>query len=204
MKMDINQAVRAVLNKGLIIYPTETLFALGGLGNSSGVVDRVRKIKGRPGYKPLPLVAGSVDQCLDAVQLDGQSLEIGRMFWPGPLSILARARDGIPTGVKDEQGLVSIRVTPHPDASRLCLMSGFPLIATSANFSGSPACSDINFLDKDLAALVDGVFFSSHRPAGGHPSTLIRVVGPDRIKVIRPGKISIADLEKKGLKVDSS
>ncbi|MCA1743126.1 MAG: L-threonylcarbamoyladenylate synthase, partial [Desulfovibrionales bacterium] len=180
MNEDINQAVRLIRAHGTVIYPTETFYALGGMGTSLQVVEKIVKIKGRPDHKPLPLVAGSMEQCLKAVYLDRETIRLAEMFWPGPLSVLARARDMIPLGVKDSQGLVSIRVTPHPLTVSLCLEAGSSLIATSANFSGKEASASYKDLDPRLIKMCDLSLDSSHSPAGRQPSTLVRVTGPQK------------------------
>lgn len=201
MNTDIFQAVQAVKDGKVIIYPTETFFALGGAGRDPEVVRKIREIKARPYHKPLPLIAGSLAQCLEEVEMDSLSLKIAQQFWPGPLSLLVRAREMIPFGVKDSENMVSIRVTPHPDAARLCLMSGTPLIATSANFSKEPSRSDFDDLDKQLTDIVSLILNSEVSPAGGLPSTLVKVVGMGRLRIIREGKISFEEIAQKGWEI---
>ncbi|WP_045216687.1 L-threonylcarbamoyladenylate synthase [Desulfonatronovibrio magnus] len=200
---DVNQAAQFLADSGVIVFPTETFFALGGLGISIPTVQRVAAIKSRPDNKPLPLVAGSFEQVQMAVELSPDEIKLGRQFWPGPLSILTRARTKVPLGIKDGQGLVSIRVTPHPDAARLCLKAGFPLIATSANLSGGPSCADVELLDPVIMSKADLIFSTSNTPPGGKASTLVRMIGPDTLKVYRAGAMSSDELERKGWKVQS-
>ncbi|MFO7728962.1 MAG: L-threonylcarbamoyladenylate synthase [Desulfonatronovibrio sp.] len=197
MNNKINQAVRVIKEGKVIIYPTETFFALGGLGTDAGVLEKIRTIKGRPEHKPLPLVAGSVSQCMEVADIDDLSGKLAEDFWPGPLSILVRAGNRIPYGVKDSDQMVSIRVTPHQDAADLCLRAGFPLIATSANFSGKPSCAKLRELDRHLRAKVDFVLDSHQAPAGDLPSTLVKVCGSKELMIIRPGKISAAQIMNK-------
>lgn len=201
MNIDINRAVQAIRQGGIIIYPTETFFALGGAGLDPEVARRVREIKARPVEKPLPLIAGSISQCLQFVEMDGFSLKAAGQFWPGSLSILARAGKMIPYGVKDQEGMVSIRVTPHQEAAKLCLLSGTPLIATSANFSGKPACAGYHDLDRKLVSIVGQVLDSQMIPAGGLPSTLVRVVGNGKLRIIREGRVTPAEIVQKGWEI---
>lgn len=203
MKDAIDQAAQAVRCGKTVIYPTETFFALGGLGMDANVVDMIMKIKGRPDHKPLPLVAGSVLQCQEVAELEPMALILAGQFWPGPLSVLVRAADHVPRGVKDSGGMVSIRVTPHPDAAKLCLLSGMPLIATSANFSGQPSCALFHDLDKSLKSMVGYALDSACRPAGGLPSTLVRITGTRSLKIIRPGKVSAREMIHRGWKIQS-
>lgn len=204
MNSSIYQAVQLIKQKKTVIYPTETFFALGGMGTSSKVMEKIREIKGRPDHKPLPLVAGSLSQCLDFIRADNLFQKIAEDFWPGPLSVLACAADEIPYGVKDSQNMVSIRVTPHHDAANLCLMSGVPLIATSANFSAKPSCASLDSLDQDLLSKVSFVLDSCHVPAGGLPSTLVKIAGPGLLRVLRPGAVSLRQINEKGWEIENS
>ncbi len=203
MNNDINQAVEAIKQGKIIIYPTETFFALGGTGTDPDVVEKIRKIKGRPLQKPLPLIVGSLSQCLEVAELDRLSLTVARQFWPGSLSLLVRAKKIIPFGVKDSENMVSIRFTPHQDAARLCQMSGSPLIATSANFSGKASCARFEDIDEQLVARVNFVFNSDIDPKGNLPSTLVKIAGPQTLKIIRPGEVSIQEIIQKGWEVIS-
>ncbi len=201
MNIDINRAVQIIKQGGIIIYPTETFFALGGAGRDPEVVRKIREIKARPVEKPLPLIAGSISQCLESVEMDDFSLKAAGQFWPGPLSLLVRAGKMIPYGVKDQEGMVSIRVTPHQEAAKLCLLSGTPLVATSANFSGKPACAGYHDLDKKLVSIVGQVLESQEVPSGGLPSTLVRVVGNRKLRIIREGQVSATDIVQKGWEI---
>lgn len=203
MNNKINQAARLIRQGKVIIYPTETFFALGGLGTDVQVLETIKTIKERPDHKPLPLIAGSFSQCMEVVEIDDLSGKLAEEFWPGPLSILVRAGKRIPYGVKDPDQMVSIRVTPHQDSANLCMAAGSPLIATSANFSGKPSCANLRELDRYLRAKVDFVLDSHQAPAGDLPSTLVKVCGSKELMIIRPGKISALQLMNKGWKIVS-
>lgn len=189
---------------GIIIYPTETFYALGGMGTSPQVVEKIVKIKGRPDHKPLPIVAGSMEQCLKAVYMDKETIRLAETFWPGPLSVLVRARSIIPIGVKDIHGQVAIRVTPHPLAALLCLEAGEPLIATSANFSGKEASASYKDLDKRLTEMCDLSMDSPQSPKGRLPSTLIKVTGQQKIEILRPGEITALEIQDQGWNIVQS
>jgi L-threonylcarbamoyladenylate synthase len=128
-----------VLRAGqLLIYPTDTLYALGGRALDGEVGARVRGAKGRDEGKPLPLVAADVEQVLGlcagwpeaAAQLAGR-------FWPGPLTLVVRAAPGVPDEVTAGAGTVAVRVPALVLARQLCQAAG-PLISTSANRAGEP------------------------------------------------------------------
>ena len=185
-------AIEALRRGGVIIYPTETLYALGGNGFDPDVAARVVALKGRPAGKPLPLIIGSPDQLrLVTDHVDSNLERLAREFWPGPLSVLVRARGNIPRLVTDEEGYTSLRLTPHPIAAALCREIEAPLVA--------PALPEA--IDPFLVDSVDAVIRDRPHPAGGKPSTLIRIVGPNRIELLREGTIAKDLLEKHGFEV---
>ncbi len=196
------RAVDLVRAGGCLIYPTETLYALGGDGRSAQAAARVQELKARPGDKPLPLILGDLAMLplVTAAAGDGL-LRLARAFWPGPLSVLVPALPGLPAAVQDPRGLTSVRVTPHPLAARLSREAGCPLIATSANVSGQPAASRPGDLAPALVRAVDLVLDQEPWPAGGAPSTVVELReqgGAARLAVLRRGAVPAAALEAAG------
>jgi len=196
----IFQAVQIIKSSKVIIYPTETFWGMGGLGTSPEVVQKLRVLKNRPSHKPFPLVAGHFQQAMQYVDMDHEGLELARQFWPGSLSIIARAARDLAPGVRDEQGMVSIRVTPHPTAAVLCLAADAPLVATSANLSGERSCALFEELDRALLEKVDMVLQHGPPPGGGQPSTLVRMLGAGKVEIIREGRVTSSDLKNRGWK----
>jgi L-threonylcarbamoyladenylate synthase len=196
------RAVDLVRSGGCLIYPTETLYALGGDGRSAAVAARVQELKARPGNKPLPLILGGLDMLPLVTAHTGDALlRLARAFWPGPLSVLVPALDSLPAAVKDPRGLTSVRVSPHPVAARLSREAGCPLIATSANLSGGRAAGRLEDLDPGLARVVDLVLDEPPWPGGGDPSTVVEITaedGKDRLRVLRLGAVSEAALLQAG------
>lgn len=198
----IARAVELVRGGGCLIYPTETLYGLGGDGLSPAVAARVAALKGRPAGKPLPLILGSLDMLPLVTDQAGEGLmRLAAAFWPGPLSVLAPALPSLPAEVRDSAGLTSVRVTPHPIAARLSREAGVPLIATSANLSGRPPACRPGDLDPVLAAAVDLVLDEPPWPGGGPPSTVVKVLEHGaglRIAVLRPGAVPVEALLRAG------
>lgn len=196
------EAVRRVRAGGCLIYPTETLYALGGDARSAAVAARVQDLKARPTDKPLPLILGDLDMLpLVTARAGDVVLRLAAVFWPGPLSVLVPALDGLPAAVKDGRGLTSVRVTPHPLAARLSREAGCPLVATSANPSGGAAAGRPEDLDADLVRAVGLVLDVPPWPRGGAPSTVVEPVGQGeaaRLVVLRHGAVPGSALRAAG------
>ncbi|MDR1489943.1 MAG: threonylcarbamoyl-AMP synthase [Desulfovibrio sp.] len=175
--LSLAKATQALVHGELLIFPTETVFGLGGDAMNAKAVEAVFRVKRRPVHKPLPVVAGSRSQldCAIPPPADAEA-RLMELFWPGPLSIVCRARTELPSALSAGSGRVAVRVSPHPAVRALCRESGLVLVATSANISGNPSARRLGELDERLAGRVAGVFYFPPDPAGGKPSTLVEVV----------------------------
>ncbi len=196
--------IKAVLQAGRsCIYPTETFFALGCNAGNPAAVKHIFNIKARPRSKPLPLIIGAVQQ-LEAVttQIDPVIAGLGECFWPGPLSILLPARSDLPEGLVNQEGLVCIRLTSHPQARSLCLDCGFPLVATSANISKRRPAVSLKDIDPELIAQVGLVWDAKPRPEGRAPSTIVQLTPAKRLHILRSGAVSRQSLTRAGFDLD--
>lgn len=185
-------AVEAALaHGGVAIYPTETLYALGCAAHRAEACARIAALKGRPEAKPFPLLLADLDGLTSIADEEPPDLLLlAERFWPGPLSVLVRTKDHLPRFVRDEDGFSSVRVTPHPIARELCRRAGPALVATSANRSGLPPAAQPAELDQALLAGADAALLAPPWPAGGAPSTLVRLLGGGRLEILRQGAVS--------------
>ncbi|TIH15568.1 threonylcarbamoyl-AMP synthase [Marinifilum sp. JC120] len=200
--MSEQEAVNIIRTGGVLIYPTETLFAIGADAMDERAANRVARIKGRPVSKPLPLIIGSIDQ-LDLVteSVSPELLKLTNEFWPGPLSILVKGREELPSAVKDSRGYTSVRWTEHTCAAELCLKAHTPLVATSANMSGKPGTGIAAELDEELTMMVEGIYNPDPGPKGGEPSTVVEPLKGNRLKIFRDGVVTREQLIRAGFEL---
>lgn len=134
----VARAAAALASGGLLIYPTDTLYALGGRVADAAAGAAVRMAKGRDDAKPLPVVAADEVQvrALCAAWPEAARRAAAR-FWPGPLTFVLKAAPSIPAAVTAGTGTVAVRVPALALTRALCAAAG-PLVATSANRSGEP------------------------------------------------------------------
>lgn len=165
-----------VLSRGeLLIFPTDTLYALGGRALDACAAARVRAGKGREAGKPLPLVAADVDQVVSLTS-DWNPLarRLAARLWPGPLSLVVAAGAGVPAEVTGDGRTVAVRVPALRITRELCARSG-PLVSTSANPGGEPAprtCAEaVRGVGKVAALALDA------GAGSGAPSTLVDLTG---------------------------
>ncbi len=180
-------AALAVLRQGgVVAAPTETLVGLLADALDPAAVARVAEAKGRAQDQPIALIlpdAGALDRVATAVT--PRTRELARAHWPGPLTLLVRARPELsPLCTRD--GKVGVRVPGPSAAADLVRAFGGPLTATSANLSGGPAVAETAALDPVLAARVHVL---AGRSPGGEPSTLVDATGPELV-VLRQGAVT--------------
>jgi len=127
-KIGIQQAVAILKRGGVIVYPTDTAYALGGIFNSRKVITKILKIKKRKDQK-FTVIASSLSQVERFFALNPTQKKLAKKFWPGPLSIVVSAR-------------FAVRVPDNKIAQSLARGVGKPLIATSANLTGRQTLYD--------------------------------------------------------------
>ena len=186
----------AALRQGkLVVYPTETFYALGVNPGDAQGVQRLLLAKGRAADQGLPLIAADLAACQRAVHLPPPLLALAQQFWPGPLTVVAPAvQPGAWPQVLAPNGTLAIRVSSQPQATALAAaMPEGLLVSTSANRSGAPPATQVEQLQPELLQHVASVVQGGTLP-GGAPSTLVGVDGAGRPQVLRVGILSPAAL----------
>jgi len=184
----VAHAADAIRAGGLVIAPTDTLYALVADPFNAAAVERVFQAKGRSGARALPLIACDGAQVAATLgQLSPMGKRLAERFWPGPLTLLIAAPVTLAPGVTGGTGRVGVRVPAHAVARALCAACGHPLTATSANPSGAPPTSDPREAARSLEASVDVLLDAGTTP-GGLPSTLVDVSGTESV-LVRAGTI---------------
>lgn len=196
--LSFEEAVEILQKLELLIYPTETFYAIGGSALNAESVAAVYAAKERDKILPLPVIIGDLSQ-LDMVASEvGPDVEtlIGK-FWPGPLTIILPARPDLPNLLTAGTGRVAVRLSSHFEASRLAMAAGFPLISSSANLSRQAPAMRPEDLDPMLVEAVNGaVYTQGTSPRGGYPSTIVELVSMTgsgkMLHVLREGAISVS------------
>ena len=135
----IEDGIAALRAGELVVYPTETFYAIGADAFSRVALQRLFAAKGREEGRPIGLIAADTAMAFSVardVPIDARRL--ADAFWPGPLTIVMPAREEIAPELAGPDG-VGVRVSPNPVARALSAGIGGPITATSANLSGSGA-----------------------------------------------------------------
>lgn len=131
----VKEASGVLRTGGVIIYPTETVYGLGGNAFDENVVRKIFKIKGREEGRPLIVLVKDFKMAGQVADL-GNYEQILKKYWPGPLTGVFKATVVFPEGVVSKEGNIAIRISPHQFVQKVFESIDFPLISTSANRSG--------------------------------------------------------------------
>jgi L-threonylcarbamoyladenylate synthase len=188
---EIARAVEALTLGALVVFPTETLYAIGCNALDPTAVERLCAVKQRPEEKGIAVLladAGMLEQVTPSVSPATERL--ARAFWPGPLTLLVPARPGLPAPLVRD-GKIGCRVSSHSLAAGLSRALGRPLACPSANPAGlTPAAH----ADEARAYFGDAVaVYLGGETREGLPSTLVDPGPP--LQVLREGAIPIAAID---------
>ncbi|MBI3333612.1 MAG: threonylcarbamoyl-AMP synthase [Candidatus Omnitrophica bacterium] len=181
----IREAAALLRRGGLVAFPTETVYGLGANLEDPQAIQELYQVKQRPFEKRVTLhVADPSAVEAHGVEVSPAARELMSRFWPGPLTLVLGRRDGSTLG---------FRMPRHPVALALLREAGVPVVAPSANLSGSAPPRTAQEVLRDLSDRIDLVLDAGPTP-GGVESTVLDLSG-DRPRVLRRGAIG-EEIEK--------
>jgi len=152
--MNETQIKEAILAGKVFIYPTDTLYGIGGNALDKNVVKKIYEIKKREGKKPLSVIMGSLAMVEEYCELSKVQTEVLINYLPGPYTFILKLKKPIPATETDKVG---IRVPEHQFARRLSAQLNIPIITTSANLSGKKDAYQVKDIQKSILKAVDFV-----------------------------------------------
>jgi L-threonylcarbamoyladenylate synthase len=198
---EVTAALPAVVThlarRGLIAYPTETVYGFGSV-TAAAAVDRLCALKRREPGKPfLVLVADREMLANLGLRLTDAAERFAAAFWPGPLTLVLPGGEGtVPDTLRGPEGGIAVRWTSHPGASRLIATLGSPITSTSANRTGEPSLMVAADIERRFdTAVADGTLLvlDAGTLRQSPPSTLIDCTGLAP-RLVRAGAIPRPDL----------
>lgn len=185
----INESSRVLGSGGLVAFPTETVYGLGGNALDSTAAQKIYAAKGRPSDNPLIIHISDPADAEKYAYTNDVYYRLARVFMPGPLTVILRKRDCIPPSVTGGLDTVAVRCPSHPIARALIGTCGFPIAAPSANLSGSPSPTCAQHVISDLFGRVD-VIIDGGDAEIGLESTIVKIDG-ETLTLLRPGAITV-------------
>ena len=184
----LSRAASILRNGGLVAFPTETVYGLGGLATSDTAAKAIYEAKGRPSDNPLIIHIADPADAEDYAITSDTYYRLAEQFMPGPLTVILPKKDTIPYSVTGGLETVAVRCPSHPVARALIREVGAPIAAPSANRSGRPSPTTAKHVTEDLfgrvAMIIDG-----GECEVGLESTIVALDG-DKGVLLRPGAIT--------------
>ncbi|MCB1532988.1 MAG: threonylcarbamoyl-AMP synthase [Alphaproteobacteria bacterium] len=187
-------AAEIIKSGGLVAMPTETVYGLAGNARDGAAVAKIYEAKGRPAFNPLIVHVGSAKDAGEIAEMSAQAHAVATAFWPGPLTLVLprKADSGISELATAGLETVAVRVPGHKTARALIEAAGVPLVAPSANKSGSLSPTTPAHVADSLGDSVD-MILADGACAVGLESTVLDLSG-DVPVVLRPGAITAEDI----------
>ncbi len=176
---------------GVVVYPTETVYGIGCVPSDPDAAQRICEIKGRAD-KPLPLICADIEAARKVVEMTPEAERLAARFWPGPLTLVLKARVKYSMWVNHGASTLGVRVSPHPVAQKLARGAGGVIVSTSANISGGEPAQSAEEARKIFDGKVDIILDDGPSP-GGESSTVVDLSG-EEIWLLRKGPVSGEDI----------
>ncbi len=179
---------------GLVAFPTETVYGLGGNALDDAAVRRIFAAKERASDDPLIVhLSDTAELPRVAREVPPLALVLARAFWPGPLTLVVRKRPEVPDSATAGFDTVAVRVPAHPVALGLIRAAGVPIAAPSANRFTRTSATTAQHVLEDLGGRIDMVL-DGGPTAFGVESSVVDVTG-DVVRLLRPGALTLEALE---------
>lgn len=191
----IGKAVKILRRGGLVAFPTETVYGLGADASSEKAVARLYAVKGRPAEHPVIVHFASAAPAFEwGREIRPAAHALAKRYWPGPLTLIVKRSPRAADFVTGGQDSVGLRVPSHPVAQALLGGFGGGIAAPSANRFGAVSPTTAAHVREDLGDDVDLVLEGGPSEVGIE-STIVDVTS-DRPALLRPGRISAAEIEE--------
>lgn len=193
IKENISEAAEIIKRGGLVAVPTETVYGLAGNGLDENAVHEIYEVKGRPAVKPLSLMVpdrGAMKgYCEDVPE---QAEYLAERFWPGPLTIVLKAKELVPEIVRAGGTTVGLRCPDHPLTLEALRLAKLPFAAPSANPSGAESPKDAAKVMEYFSGRIDAVIDGGSCGIGRESTLIDMSARPYRI--LRQGALAADDI----------
>ena len=190
---EINFAAEVIKTGGLVAFPTETVYGLGGDATNPEAAEKIFAAKGRPSDNPLIIHVANPADAEEYAYTSELYYKLAERFMPGPLTVIMDARESVPMQTRGGLSTVAVRCPSNLIARMLIKQSGVPIAAPSANLSGSPSPTSARHVIDDLNGKIDVIIDGGDAKLGVE-STIVKVEKDSTLTLLRPGSITVDEL----------
>ena len=185
---DLCRAAAILRSGGLVVFPTETVYGLGGNATRDEAAKKIYAAKGRPSDNPLIIHIADPTDAEQYAVTNALYYRLAKAFMPGPLTVILPRKNTIPKSTTGGLDSVAVRCPSHPVAHRLIELCGVAIAAPSANLSGKPSPTSAAHVAQDMDGRVDMILDGGESEIGLE-STIVKIEG-DGLILLRPGGIT--------------
>ena len=187
----IKKAADLLLAGGLVAFPTETVYGLGGDATDDRAVAKIFEAKGRPSFNPLIAHCDSAEAARRHGVFSPLADRLAKAYWPGPFTLVVPRAETSGISLLASAGLdtVALRVPGHPIARALLAAAGRPIAAPSANLSGQVSPTEAAHVADAFNAEILPIVLDGGACEIGLESTVVAVEG-DTVTILRPGAVT--------------
>ena len=185
---DLARAAAILRSGGLVVFPTETVYGLGGNATRDEAAKKIYAAKGRPSDNPLIIHIADPTDAEQYAVTNALYYRLAKAFMPGPLTVILPRKNTIPKSTTGGLDSVAVRCPSHPVAHRLIELCGVAIAAPSANLSGKPSPTSAAHVAQDMDGRVDMILDGGESEIGLE-STIVKIDG-DGLILLRPGGIT--------------
>ena len=185
----LREAGEIIRQGGLVAFPTETVYGLGGDALNPESSKKIYAAKGRPSDNPLIIHIADIKDLEKIVKEIPQSAyQLADVFWPGPLTMILPKSEEVPYQTTGGLNTVAVRMPSHPVALEFIREAGGYVAAPSANLSGKPSPTKAKYVVQDMDGRIDMIIDGDGVDIGVE-STIVDLTG-DKPMILRPGYIT--------------
>jgi len=182
----IKKAVEVLDANGVVMYPTESSYALGANALEEAAVKKIFEAKGRPAGKPIPVIVSGLRMWKKYAYFNKSAEALVRRFMPGPLTLALKKKPSVPNIVN--RYAIAARIPGNPVALALVKEANYPITSTSANISGGFPIYSPKRIPKVLRSAID-LILDAGILRRRKPSTMVDLTKADRLIITREGAI---------------
>ncbi|WMC94130.1 L-threonylcarbamoyladenylate synthase [Kineothrix sp. MB12-C1] len=199
-EQSINEKILAdagdiIRSGGLVAFPTETVYGLGGDALNEKSSERIYRAKGRPSDNPLIVhICRREDMKAIVKEVPETAWKLAEVFWPGPLTMILHKSEKIPYTTTGGLDTVAVRMPRHKVALAFIEAAGGYIAAPSANTSGKPSPTLAKYVEEDMSGRIE-MLIDGGEVGIGLESTIVDLT-EEIPMILRPGYITKAMLEE--------
>ena len=193
--LQVDRAIEILKDGGIVAFPTDTVYGLGGDVFNRKAAEKIYKVKQRPRDLPLPVLLADREQLSAVVDSVPEVAKfLMRRFWPGGLTLVMSKRASLPDIITAGSDKVAVRIPNHVVPLALIHGLGAPMIGTSANINDKPSPVTAEEVEQQLGSQADLIIDMGRCP-GGIESTVVDVTG-ETPTVLRHGMIPEGEIKR--------